>query len=137
MVPNDLKYTKEHEWVRIEGGIAVTGITDHAQEMLGDIVFVELPAAGEKVEQMGKIGTIESVKTVSDLFSPISGVVKEINKIYMDRMEGAENPDFHPEYANHDPYGKGWMVKIEISNTEETANLLTPEQYEKLLEEEA
>lgn len=137
MVPDELKYTEEHEWIRAEGNIATVGITHHAQEMLGDIVFVELPATGETVEQMNKIGTIESVKTVSDLFSPISGIIKEINKVYLDRIEGKDNSDFHPEYANHDPYGKGWMVKIEFSNIEELDNLLSAEVYRKFLEDQS
>ncbi|MCD6310520.1 MAG: glycine cleavage system protein GcvH [Candidatus Eremiobacteraeota bacterium] len=137
MVPDDLKYTREHEWVRIEGDLAIIGITHHAQEMLGDIVFIELPEIGEQVEQMGKIGTIESVKTVSDLYSPLSGTIKEVNNVYMDRIEGRENPDFHPEYANQDPYGNGWIAKLVPSDPGEMDNLLSPEDYKKLLEEEA
>lgn len=123
LVPEDLKYTKEHEWAKIEGDIATIGITDFAQSELSDIVYVELPAVGSAVEQMQPFGSIEAVKTVADLYSPLSGEVMEIN-------EELEN---NPGAINEDPYGQGWIVKIRITNPEEIGELLSPEDYKKLI----
>ena len=123
-VPQDLQYTKSHEWVRIEDGTATIGITDHAQEELGDVVFVELPEAGATIEAGDSFGTVESVKAVSDLYSPVGGEVVEVNS----SLEDA------PEKINDDPYGEGWIVKL---STSEEADLLSPEEYEKVVEEES
>jgi len=125
MVPKDLIFTKEHEWVQIEGDIATVGITHYAQGELGDIVFIELPETGEDVAQGESIGTIEAVKAVTDLFAPLSGEIVEIN----DALDGT------PEIINQDPYGDGWMVRIKIADKSETENLLTAEQYKELIGE--
>ena len=125
MVPEDLKYTKEHEWVRGEGNIATIGITDYAQGELGDVVFVELPKIGAIVKQLEPMGTIEAVKAVSDVFSPVSGEVAEVNGALANR----------PELANKDPYGEGWFVKIKMSNPAELGNLLSPADYKALIGE--
>ena len=125
-VPPELRYTKEHEWVRVEGGVAAVGITDHAQEQLGDLVYLELPKVGTAVRQFEKLGEIESVKAVSDLFSPVSGEVTERN----------EEAVKAPELVNQDPYGRGWLVKLSLSDAGEVDKLLTAEQYEKLVAEE-
>lgn len=122
-IPAGLKYTKDHEWVKIEGNVATVGITDFAQGELGDIVYVDITSLGQQVGQHDVFGTVEAVKTVSDLFMPISGKVLEINPIL----------EKSPEKVNEDPYGDGWMVKVEISNTTETSSLLTPEQYKELI----
>jgi glycine cleavage system H protein len=124
-VLSDLKYTKEHEWVKVEGTTAVIGITDFAQGELGDIVFIELPEIGLQVAQMGKLGTIEAVKAVSDMFSPVSGKVIEINS----------ELDKDPMIVNRDPYGEGWMVKVQISNQSEIGKLLDADAYTNLLKE--
>lgn len=116
-------YTKEHEWIKIDGDYAVVGITDYAAQQLGDIVFVELPEVGRKLEQMNTFGVVESVKAVSDLYSPLSGEVTEVNQKIVE----------NPEYVSEDPYEKGWMIKIKIKNKEEIDNLLSPEDYEKLV----
>jgi glycine cleavage system H protein len=121
--PANLKYTKEHEWVLVEGNIGTVGVTDHAQSELGDVVFVELPAVGKVLKQSDSFGTIEAVKAVSDLFSPLSGTVTEVNT----ELDGA------PELVNKEPYGKGWMVKIQLSNPGEVASLLTAAQYQALI----
>ncbi len=123
-IPDDLQYTKSHEWVRMEDGIATIGITDHAQEELGDVVFVELPDAGSTIEAGDSFGTVESVKAVSDLYTPVGGEVVEVNS----SLEDA------PEKINDDPYGEGWIVKL---STSEEADLLSPEEYEKVVEEES
>ncbi len=123
MNPRDCKYSKEHEWVRIEGGLAAVGITDYAQDQLGDIVYVELPPLGEILTQFQPFGVVESVKAASDLYAPLSGEVLEVNE------ELAE----HPEFVNQDPYGQGWMIRIEPSDTSELENLLTAEEYEEHL----
>ncbi|MEO0275603.1 MAG: glycine cleavage system protein GcvH [candidate division WOR-3 bacterium] len=123
VVPEDLKYTKEHEWAKIEGDIATIGITDFAQSELSDIVYVELPAVGTMVEQMQPFGSIEAVKTVADLYAPLSGEVIEVN----------EELETNPGIINEDPYGLGWMIKIRITNPEEIQNLLSPEEYKKLI----
>jgi len=126
-VPEDLKYTKEHEWAKIEGDVATIGITDYAQSELGDIVYIELPKVDSEVEQMTPIGTIEAVKTVADLYSPLSGKVIEVN----------ERLSQNPSIVNNDPYGEGWIAKIRISNPDEVENLLSAEDYRELLEEVA
>ena len=123
-VPEDLQYTKSHEWVRTEGDTAIIGITDHAQEELGDVVFVELPEQGAAIEAGDSFGSVESVKAVSDLYSPVGGEVVEVNS----SLEDA------PEKINDDPYGEGWIVKL---RTSEEAALLSPEEYEKVVEEES
>lgn len=120
--PKDLKYTKEHEWVKEEQGVATIGITDYAQGELGDIVFVELPEVGAKVSQADAFGTIEAVKAVSDLFSPVTGEVIEVNSELTDS----------PEVINGDPYGKGWMIKVKVSKPDELNDLLSAAEYAKL-----
>ena len=121
MYPTDLKYTKDHEWVRITGGEAVVGITDYAQQQLGDVVFVDLPEVGRTLSQGDVFGTIESVKAVSELFSPLSGTVVAVNT----SLSGT------PEVVNSDPHGT-WMIKVALSNPDEAASLLTSVQYEEL-----
>jgi glycine cleavage system H protein len=123
-VPGDLQYTKSHEWVRKENDTVTIGITDHAQEELGDVVFVELPDKGATIVAGDSFGTVESVKAVSDLYSPVGGEVVEVNS----SLEDA------PEQINDDPYGEGWIVKLRAS---EEADLLSPEEYEKVVEEES
>ncbi len=122
-VPGDLQYTKTHEWVRREGDTATVGITDHAQDELGDVVFVELPEEGATFGAGDAFGTIESVKAVSDLYAPISGEVVEVNSALDDA----------PEKVNEDPYGDGWMIRLRVSGE---GDLLSAEEYEKVLEEE-
>lgn len=124
-IPKDLRYTKEHEWVKIVGNTAIIGITDHAQHELGDIVFVELPEVGDTVALEQAFGSVESVKTVSELYAPISGSVAAINDELSDS----------PELVNESPYENAWMIKVELSNLEEVDALLTPEQYEALIAE--
>lgn len=121
--PTDLLYTKEHEWVRVEGDVATIGITEYAQGELGDVVFVELPAVNSATTQMQSFGTIEAVKTVSDLFAPLSGTVAEVNT----------KLNNHAELINQDCYGEGWIIKIKMSNKDETKNLLPAAEYQKLL----
>ncbi|OQX98893.1 MAG: glycine cleavage system protein H [Bacteroidetes bacterium 4572_128] len=121
-VPKNLKYTKDHEWVLIDGDNATIGITDFAQKELGDIVFIEIETEGEKLEEKEAFGTIEAVKTVSDMFMPISGEVIEVNPLLEE----------DPSIVNNDPYNKGWMIKITISNKNELENLISPEEYEEL-----
>lgn len=123
-VPDDLQYTKTHEWVRVEGDIATVGITDHAQDELGDVVYVELPEEGATFEAGESFGSIESVKAVSDLYAPVSGEVVEVNPALNDA----------PEKVNEDPYGDGWILKLRTSGEGE---LLSAGEYEKFLEEEA
>jgi glycine cleavage system H protein len=120
--PPDLKYTKTHEWIRIEGDTATLGITDYAQGELGDVVFLELPQAGRVLKPEESFGTIEAVKAVSDLFSPLSGEVTAANA----QLSGS------PELVNKDPYGQGWMVKLKFSNAAELSGLLDAAAYEKL-----
>ena len=124
-VPSELRYTKEHEWVKVDGAIATIGITDFAQGELGDIVFVELPEVGSTVSQMGKFGTIEAVKAVSEMFSPVGGTVREINAAL----------DSDPMVINRDPYGSGWMLKVEVANKAEIEQLLDANGYKQLLSE--
>lgn len=122
--PEDLLYTKDHEWVRIEGDTATVGITDFAQSELGDIVFVEIETEGEELDREEVFGSVEAVKTVSDLFMPVSGEVLEMN----------EEIESNPEVVNDDPYGKGWMVKIKMTKSEEADDLLQPESYRETVE---
>ncbi|MEX0602570.1 MAG: glycine cleavage system protein GcvH [Bacteroidota bacterium] len=119
--PKDLKYTKDHEWIRVEGNTGVIGITDYAQGELGDIVFVELPAPGTKVQTGKSFGTIEAVKAVSDLYAPVSGEVTEVNET------GKKTPDV----VNKDPYGSGWMVKISFADPAEAGGLMDADAYGK------
>jgi glycine cleavage system H protein len=121
MYPEDLHYTKQHEWVRVSGDVGVVGITDYAQKELGDIVYVDLPRAGTKVEEAKVMGSVESVKAVSDLYSPVSGEVIELN----DALASA------PEKLNESPYGDGWLVKIRLSVPDEIKGLLSAADYEK------
>lgn len=121
--PANLLYTKEHEWVRVEGELATIGITEYAQGELGDIVFVELPATNSATVQMQSFGTIEAVKTVSELFAPLSGTVVEVNTKLSD----------HAELINQDPYGEGWIIKIKFANKDEIKNLLPAVEYQKLI----
>lgn len=124
--PKDLKYTKEHEWVRVEGKTVVVGITDYAQDSLGDVVYVELPQEGASVTKHEPFGVVESVKAVSDLYSPVSGSVTEVNDAIIDS----------PEAINEDPYGDAWMIKVEIASNSELDDLLTADEYQKFIEEE-
>ena len=122
-VPEDLLYTKDHEWIRMEGDMGYVGVTDFAQGELGDIVFIEIETKGETLEKEEVFGTIEAVKTVSDMFMPVTGEIIEVNSVLSD----------NPDIDNKDPYGKGWMVKIRITNPDEASELLSPDQYKSLL----
>ena len=122
-VPGNLLYTKDHEWLRVEGDMGYIGVTDFAQGELGDIVFVEIETHGETLAKEEVFGTIEAVKTVSDMFMPVSGEIVEVNP----------DLDASPDVVNKDPYGKGWMVRIKISNPSEISDLLSPEKYSALL----
>ena len=121
--PTNIKYTSEHEWIRIEGDEAYVGITDYAQDQLGDIVFIDIPTVGEALEQGEVFGTIEVVKTVSDLFLPIGGEILEQNEALMD----------NPELVNQDPYGEGWIIKVKPNNAADTEALLDAEAYQATL----
>ena len=121
--PDDLKYTKDHEWVRITGNEATVGITDFAQRELGDIVYIDVNTVGETLDREAVFGTVEAVKTVSDLFMPLSGEVLEVNK----------DIDAAPESVNNDPYGKGWMIRIRLSDTSQLSDLLSAADYRKLI----
>jgi glycine cleavage system H protein len=122
--PDSLRYTKDHEWVKIEGDEATVGITDFAQRELGDIVYVEIETVGKELNAGEVFGTVEAVKTVSDLFLPLTGTVTEVNP-------GLNN---NPEAVNSDPYGEGWMIKMKVSNTADLDNLLTAETYQKMVQ---
>lgn len=122
-IPESLKYTKDHEWVRVEGNIAIVGITEFAQGELGDIVFVEIESEDEDLAKEDVFGTIEAVKTVSDLYMPLSGKVIEVN----------EELDVQPELVNKDPYGGGWMIKLEIADPSEMSQLLSADEYKALI----
>ena len=124
--PEDYKYSKEHEWVLLEGSVATIGITDYAQDQLGDIVFVELPAIGDKVSKEDAFGVVESVKAVSDIYAPVSGKVVEVND---------DLPE-NPEMVNEDAYGDGWIIKIEMSDPEELQDLMSASEYEEYVAEE-
>ena len=121
--PSDLRYSKKHEWVRAEGDTATVGITDYAQDQLGDIVYLDLHAARANVTQLEKLGEIESVKAVSDLYSPVSGEVVEVNQEAIDS----------PELVNNDAYGRGWLIKVRMSDASELDKLLTAQAYEELV----
>ncbi len=118
-IPENLLYTKEHEWIRVDGQDAVIGITQFAQDQLGDIVFVELPEIGTLIEQESPFGVVESVKTVSDLYAPVSGTVTAVNK----------DLEEQPEQVNDEPYSKGWIIKIELADENELKSLMSPEKY--------
>ena len=124
-IPPELRYSEEHEWVRLDGRTATIGITDHAQTQLGDIVFVELPSDGDTVDAGGEFGTVEAVKTVSSLFSPMAGTIIELNTELETR----------PEAVNEDPYGDGWMIKIEVADVAEFNALLTSDAYKDFIGE--
>ena len=121
-IPENLKYTKDHEWLRVEGNEGFVGVTDFAQSELGDIVYIEVETIGETIEKEETFGTIEAVKTVSDIFMPVTGEVIEFNSAL----------EANPELVNKDPYGEGWVVKIKITNPEEIKDLLSPEKYSTL-----
>tara|TARA_Y100001934_G_scaffold135399_1_gene163598 strand:+ start:450 stop:827 length:378 start_codon:yes stop_codon:yes gene_type:complete len=122
-LPENLKYTDDHEWVSIKDDIAIIGITDFAQSELGDIIFVEFPDTGMSINQKDSVGTLEAVKTVADIYSPVTGEVIEIN----------DNLESSPELINEDPYEKGWILKIKISNKDELDSLLSNSDYEKMI----
>ncbi|HFE52396.1 MAG TPA: glycine cleavage system protein GcvH [Bacteroidetes bacterium] len=124
-IPDDLLYTEEHEWVRVDGNVATVGITDYAQSELGDIVYVELPSVGDKTKQMEPFGTIEAVKAVSDLYAPLTGEVVEVNEALADS----------PDLVNKDPYGEGWMIRIEMADPSELEKLLSAEDYKQVIGE--
>ncbi len=121
--PEQLRYTKEHEWIKVEGNVGIIGITDFAQKELGDIVYVDIPTMGEKVDRDSVFGTIEAVKTVSDIFSPITGKILEFNA----SLDGS------PEKINQDPYGEGWIVKISVDHPDELNSLLSAEEYKSTI----
>jgi glycine cleavage system H protein len=123
-IPADLKYTQDHEWVRVDGDVAVVGVTDFAQGELGDVVFVEIETEGEELDKGETFGTVEAVKTVSDLFMPVGGTVTGVNEELAD----------DPEVVNKDPYGAGWMIKVKIKDASELDDLLSAEEYEKMIE---
>jgi glycine cleavage system H protein len=120
MYPENYRYTKEHEWVLVEGDTGTVGVTDHAQEELGDIVYVDLPKAGAKIEQGKSLGSVESVKAVSDVYCPVSGEVTEVNSSLADK----------PELLNSDPHGAAWLIKLKLSNPAEVENLMTAADYQ-------
>lgn len=122
-IPEGLKYTKDHEWIKIEGQKATIGITDFAQGELGDIVYIDIPSVGQEINEHEVFGTVEAVKTVSDLYMPVGGKVLEVNK----ELDGS------PEKVNSDPYGAGWMIKMEIMNAADVNNLLSATQYKELI----
>ncbi|MDK2888522.1 MAG: glycine cleavage system protein [Thermoanaerobacter sp.] len=125
MYPADLKYSKDHEWIRVEGNRGTVGVTHYAQETLGDVVYVDLPRVGDKVKAGESFGTVESVKSVSDLYAPVSGEVVEVNREVMD----------HPDLINKDPYGSGWLIVIEMSDPGELDNLMDARAYEEMVKE--
>ena len=125
--PEDLKYTREHEWVSVEGKVATIGITDHAQHQLGDVVFVELPGVGDRLEKSDAFGVVESTKAVSDIYAPVSGEVVEVND---------DLPD-NPELINEDPYGDGWIVKVTVGDPTDLDDLLSADEYRAYVEESA
>jgi glycine cleavage system H protein len=127
MTPEDSRYAKSHEYVHVEGGVGTVGITDYAQKELGDVVFVELPPVGTQLEAGDELGSIESVKAVSELFAPVSGEVVEINETLADK----------PELVNTDPYGDGWMIRVKMSDPSEVEELMNAEEYEEYCETES
>lgn len=126
MIPKNLKYSKTHEWINVEGEIATVGITDYAQSELSDMVFLELPKVGTRVQKDNSMGTIEAVKAVSDLYAPLSGEILEVNS----------DLERSPDLVNKDCYGKGWMVKIKLSDLSELDSLISAEEYEELIGKE-
>ncbi len=127
VTPPDLRYTKEHEWVRVDDGIGTVGITDYAQDQLGDVVYVDLPSPGKQLSQLAVFGEIESVKAVSELYAPVSGEVVESNGALADK----------PELINEAPYGEGWLMKLRLGHESEVERLLTADQYSDFIEREA
>lgn len=125
-VPKDLRYTREHEWLKVDGAKGVIGITHFAQDQLGDVVFVEVPAVGTGLEKENTFGVVESVKTVSDLYAPVGGKVVTVNK----------DLEANPELVNQDPYGKGWMIEIELSDSSQAEGLLSAADYEAFIKEQ-
>jgi len=125
-VPKDLRYTREHEWLKVDGSKGMVGITHFAQDQLGDVVFVEVPAVGTELENENTFGVVESVKTVSDLYSPVNGKVTAINK----------DLEANPELVNQDPYGKGWIIKMELSDSGQSEGLLSAADYEAFIKEQ-
>lgn len=132
MIPSELKYSKEHEWVRVDGSRATIGITHHAQDQLGDIVFVELPEVGRQLRQGDTFGVVESVKTVSDLYAPLTGKVLEVNP----KLVESES-DFEPEVVNTSPYEDGWMLVLELEKSEELEGLMSADAYGEFAESES
>ena len=126
MYPNEFRYTREHEWVNIDGDTATVGITDHAQDQLGDVVFVELPQLGVRTQSMQSFGTVESVKAVSDVYSPLTGQVTEVNETLVDA----------PEKLNESPHGDGWLIKLQIEDRTEIETLMTAEAYQAYIDAE-
>jgi glycine cleavage system H protein len=126
-IPKDLKYSREHEWVRVEGDTAVIGISDHAQEALGEIVYLELPAKGEKIDREEAFGVVESTKAVSDIYAPITGSIVEVNSELIKE----------PQRINSDPYEDGWLVKVKIEDKKDLEQLMSAKEYAEFLEEEA
>ena len=126
MIPPELRYTKDHEWVRVQDGIGMMGITDYAQDQLGDIVYMDLPSPGKQIAQLAVFGEIESVKTVSELYSPVSGEIVESNQALADK----------PELINESPYGEGWLMKVRLADEGEVDRLLTADQYSDYIERE-
>ncbi len=126
-IPDDLHYSKDHEWVRVDGGIAIVGITDHAQNSLGDVVYVELPKVGDEFAANEPFGSVESVKAVSEVFSPVSGEIVEVNAALTD----------DPEKVNADPYGDGWMIRVRMSNAGEVDSMLSAAEYEDFTKAES
>ncbi len=127
MYPKEYRYTKKHEWIHVQGDIGLIGITDHAQEQLGDVVYVELPKSGTKLQAMQSFGTVESVKAVSDLYSPMSGEVTEVNESLVDA----------PEALNQSPHKNGWLVRLKLSDKSESEKLLSADEYEQFLASES
>lgn len=125
-IPEDLKYTDEHEWAKVQDDIVIIGITAYAQDALGEIVYIELPSEGDEITKGDSFGGVESTKSVSDLYAPISGEVVEINEVLLDS----------PETINEDPYGDGWMIKVRIHHTDELGELMNSEQYAEFIEKE-
>ncbi|MBU4484973.1 glycine cleavage system protein GcvH [bacterium] len=126
-IPSNLRYTKDHEWVKVEDGIAIVGLSDFAQEQMGDVVFVELPVAGEEITQGDTFGVVESVKSVNDVYAPISGTIEEINEALQET----------PELINDDSYGEGWIIKVKPSNENEVGQLMDGHDYENYVKEES
>jgi len=125
MVPQDLRYTKDHEWVKVDGDVATIGVTDYAANQLGDVVFVDLPAVGKRIDQFATFGVVESVKAVSDLYAPVAGEVTDVNAELGTK----------PELVNSDPFGEGWMIRVKVADADQLAGLLDAAGYEQLTSE--